>query len=88
MGSWGPGLYQDDDTKDLKDTIGILARLPVSGERILELLIEGRRESTGLDQSGGPTFWLVVADQFERKGITSKRDSGTGFARHRLRCGH
>lgn len=73
MGSWGPGLYQDDEASDLKNTIALLRKLPVSGDRILDILIANRQESIELDQSGAPTFWLVVADQFERKGIRSAR---------------
>ena len=73
MGDWGTGLYQDDTAADLKNTIGLLAKLPASGDRILEILLEQHREPVALDDDGGPTFWLVVADQFERRGIACAR---------------
>lgn len=69
MGDWGVGLYQDDTAADLRNTIGLLAKLPVNGERLIEILIEHHGEPVSLDDDGGPTFWLVVADQFERRGI-------------------
>ena len=69
MGSWGNGFYQDDSASDVRDTIAALAKLPVSGDRILEILLESWREGVELDDDGGPTFWLAVADQFERRGI-------------------
>jgi hypothetical protein len=63
------GLYQDDSAADLKSSIALLAALPASGERLLEILLESHREGVSFDDDGGPTFWLVVADQFERRGI-------------------
>ena len=71
MGSWGPGLYQDDEALDLKSTIAILSKLPVAGDRLVEILLAKRDDGGQLDADGGPTFWLVVADQFERRGIES-----------------
>jgi hypothetical protein len=68
MGTWATGLYGDDDAADLRDTIGVLTKLPVDGNRILEILVEGRKAEE--DAEHGTAFWLVVADQFERKGIT------------------
>jgi hypothetical protein len=72
MGSWGPGLYQDDEAMDLKSTITLLSKLPGGGDRILEILLSKRDDGAELNADGGPTFWLVVADQFERKGIESR----------------
>lgn len=71
MGTWGPGLYQDDAAKDLKNTIGLLSNVPISGDRIVEILLSHRSDPAELDRDGGPTFWLVIADQFERRGIKS-----------------
>lgn len=72
MGTWGTGLYQDDTAKDLKNTIALLAKVPVSGDRILEILLENHKDGVELTDDGGPTFWLVVADQFERRGIACR----------------
>lgn len=73
MGSWGVGLYQDDAAADLRSTIALLAKLPESGERILEIILESHPESVSLESDGGPTFWLVIADQFERRGIVGTK---------------
>jgi len=40
MGAWEPGLYANDFALDLKGTIGVLARLPLPAERLLEMLVE------------------------------------------------
>ena len=73
MGAWGPGLYQDDEAADLRETISMLSKMPADGDRILEILIGNQPEPPEMDRDGGPTFWLVVADQFERRGIGSNR---------------
>src|SRR5687768_9277823 len=73
MGTWGTGLYSDDTAADLKNSIALLTQLPVSGDRLLEILIDTYAGSVELTDDGGPAFWLVVADQFERKGIHSAR---------------
>ena len=69
MGCWGAGLYQDDDALDLKGSIAVLAKLPVDGNRLLDILLSNRSEPPDFHRDGGPAFWLVVADQFERRGI-------------------
>jgi len=72
MGAWGAGLYSNDEASDLKALLGSVLRLPFSGEELVELL---KREMAV--QADDVTFWLVLADQFEKKGIlhpeTSKR---------------
>jgi hypothetical protein len=69
MGDWGVGLYQGDVASDLRNKISLLAKLPASGERLLKILIETHHEGITFDDDDGPAFWLVVADQFERRGI-------------------
>jgi hypothetical protein len=64
MGAWGPGLYQDDEAADLRNTISLLSKMPADGDRILEILVGNHPEPPAMDRDGGPTFWLVVADQF------------------------
>lgn len=80
MGAWGAGLYQDDEAADLKNTIALLAKLPRDGDALLEILLAAREGPVSLEQDGGPTFWLVVADQFERKGIRCPRAFAQGLA--------
>ena len=67
------GLYQDDSASDLRSMIAILAKLPASGDHILQIILDNWKEPVGLDDDGGPTFWLVVADQFERRGIACSK---------------
>lgn len=69
MGAWGGKLYQDDYALDLKATISVLSKLSISGDELLELIIDDTGECPDISEEDGSTFWLVVADQFEKKGI-------------------
>ena len=69
MGAWGGKLYQDDYALDLKETLGVLSKLPVGGDEILDRLTNHSGEFPDINEEDGSTFWLVVADQFEKKGI-------------------
>ncbi|MDX8430686.1 MAG: hypothetical protein SNF33_02625 [Candidatus Algichlamydia australiensis] len=73
MGAWGPGLYSNDFACDLKSTIRAVSRLPYEPKKILELLCEMEEDtaSNPLNEDY-TTFWLVVADQFYKKGIYLK----------------
>ena len=74
MGVWATGLYAGDFALDLRSTISAVAKLPFDSERLLEILCESERAAA--DRSDDPdhsTFWLVVADQFARRGIENKR---------------
>lgn len=73
MGTFGAALYSDDGAADLRSAIGVLAKLPLSGEQIVEAL---RKEFNGpfdLDEEGGPASWLVLADQFRKRGLDCPR---------------
>lgn len=90
MGVWATGLYAGDFALDLRSTIGAVAKLPFDSDRLVEILCEsepGAAKRT--DDPDHATFWLVVADQFAKRGIESKRateialeiiDSGTDLA--------
>src|SRR5258705_6197153 len=74
MGVWATGLYAGDFALDLRSPIGAVAKLPFDGDRLLDILCESERAAA--DRSDDPdhsTFWLVVADQFARRGIENKR---------------
>lgn len=73
MGTWGAGLYDDDGAADLRDTIALLAKIPTTGERLLEILIQQEGAEPVTDDEDGTRFWLVVADQFEKRGIVCAR---------------
>jgi hypothetical protein len=55
---------------DLRSTIGAVARLPFSGDKLLAIL-QGSEQEAATDPNDGDhtTFWFVVADQFQKKGI-------------------
>ena len=80
MGSWGVGLYSGDFASDLRSTIGAVARLPFDPERLVEILCESESGAANDPQHEEyTTFWLVVADQFARRGIVSPRARDTAL---------
>jgi hypothetical protein len=68
VGTWGAGLYEDDTAADLKEAITLVARVPVPGAKLLQILRE-MKDVCGLDSLEDQTFWLVLADQFEKRRI-------------------
>lgn len=74
MGVWGAGLYSGDFAMDLRTTVGAVARLPFDPDRLVEILCA--TEPTAANNPGDEehtTFWLIVADQFARRGIVCDR---------------
>lgn len=71
MGTWGPGLYSDDFALDLKAAISVVYRLPHDAPELVDLLIELNPAAAEPDDQDYTTFWLVSADQLQRKGIES-----------------
>ena len=70
MGVWGTGLYSGDFAQDLRSAIRAVSRLPFDGERLDEIL--STTEPSAANNSNDEdhtTFWLVVADQFAKRGI-------------------
>ncbi len=90
MGVWGAGLYSGDFAMDLRGTIGAVTRLPFESDRLVEILCETEPSAaTNPDDEDHSRFWLVVADQFAKRGIVSDRardmalkiiDSGSDLA--------
>ena len=74
MGAWGIGLYSGDFARDLKTTISAVCRLPLN-EELLVYAIRESEASAATDPADADhtTFWLVLADQFEKRLIFSKR---------------
>lgn len=65
MGAWGSGLYSNDDAADFLELVHPILKLPQPINELIELL---RLESA--DEIGDETtFWLVLADQLEKKGV-------------------
>ncbi|HEY3674991.1 MAG TPA: hypothetical protein VGK84_03290 [Candidatus Tumulicola sp.] len=81
MSNWGPGLYSNDFALDLRSILRSLSRLPFDGERILDIARNAARdESTNLQHEEYTTFWLVVADQFQKRGIPDRSVLETALA--------
>lgn len=68
MGAWGGKLYQDDEALDIKENVKVLSKLPIDTSELWKLLASKCGITSSKDLSN-PVFWLVIADQFERKGI-------------------
>lgn len=65
MGAWGPGLYSNDDAADFVDLVRAVLRLPTKIDDLITLLrTEAKQEL--FDET---TFYLVLADQLEKRGI-------------------
>ena len=74
MGVWGAGLYSGDFASDLRAAIGAVARLPFDADKLLDIVCETEPDVAKSPEDGDhTTFWLVVADQFAKRGISSKR---------------
>ena len=65
MGAWGSGLYSNDDAADFVETVRTLLRVPKPIDQILHIL----REEAGDTLSDQTTLPLILADQFEKRGI-------------------
>lgn len=80
MGVWAAGLYAGDFALDLRSTIGAVTKLPFESDRLLEILCESEPAAACRDDDTDyTTFWLVVADQFAKRGIESKRARETAL---------
>jgi hypothetical protein len=67
MGAWGGGLYDGDFALDLKGTINGVLRAPLSDDEVLsEIWASHGERAAELDAFD---YWLVLADQLERRGI-------------------
>ena len=63
MGTWGTGLYQNDEAEDLKPLIGQLLKLPFSEDDIVARIVDWADGEDSVDA------FLILADQFEKRGI-------------------
>ena len=74
MGAWGKGLYSGDFALDLKTKISAVCRLPLDDGPLVDAICQS--ESSAASDPGDEDhtiFWLVLADQFEKRRIFSKR---------------
>src|SRR5436305_13665934 len=81
MGTWGTGLYSGDFAMDLRSTIGAVVRLPFSPDRLVDVLCDAEPgPARSADDPDHTVFWLVVADQFAKRGIDSFRVRETALS--------
>src|SRR5947207_7514152 len=74
MGAWGIGLYSGDFTTDLKATISAVCRLPLDEEPLVEAICQSEASAaTDPADEDHTIFWLILADQFEKRRIFSSR---------------
>jgi len=59
---------------DLRSAISAVSRLPYDGDKLVDLLCESEPSAANNPEDEDySTFWLVVADQFTKRGIASDR---------------
>src|SRR5207237_3712471 len=76
----GTGLYSGDFATDLRASIGHASRLRLADEALVDPLGEAERPAaTNPADEDHTVFWLVVADQFEKRGIFSRRARQTAL---------
>ena len=74
MGTWGTGLYSGDFAADLRGVVGAATRLPLDEEGLVKALCDAEKSVAENPADEDHTvFWLVLADQFEKRGIFSAR---------------
>jgi hypothetical protein len=72
MGTWGTSLYSSDSSKDFETTIKSIIRLPFNDEEIYDIISEEFKEIIANEnEEDHYIFWLVLADQFNKYGITN-----------------
>jgi hypothetical protein len=74
MGTWGAALYSGDFAMDLRATIGAVVRLPFDPDRLVDILCETETAAAhDPHNEDHTTFWLILADQFVKRGMSSDR---------------
>src|SRR5262249_42839091 len=72
VGTWAGGLYGADFAADLRGPIRAVARLPFEADRLAAIIVDTEREAaTNPNDEDHTNFWLVMADQFLRRGLVS-----------------
>jgi hypothetical protein len=73
MGSWGTSLYSGDFAADLRSTIRAVLRLPFDADHLARIIADAEpRAARDPEDEDHTTFWLVLADQFARHGLTAE----------------
>lgn len=69
MGAWGGGLYESDFGSELRADLKGLIRAPLSDDELLAKIAEAHGSWEDDDHVDAFDYWLVLADQLERRGI-------------------
>ena len=71
MGTWGTGLYQNDNAADLKAEFKLYAGLELSPDALLRTLAEraGVLLEEPCEDADASAFWLAMADQYHAHGL-------------------
>src|SRR5439155_21330222 len=77
----GVGLYSGDFAMDLRSTVRAVSRLPFEADRLVQILRDCEPVAAGNPaDEDHTTFWLVLADQFSKRGIDSVRARDAALA--------
>src|SRR3954454_9642897 len=73
MGVWNTGLYSSDFALDLRSAISAVIRLPLDADQLVQVLSELEpTASQSMDDEDHTSFWLVLADQFAKRGMLTE----------------
>jgi hypothetical protein len=74
MGVFGIGLYSGDFAMDMRSTVGAVLRLPFDEDKLVDIVCgtEPSVADSPTDEDH-TTFWLVIADQFAKRGVACDR---------------
>jgi len=74
MGAWGVGLYAGDFALDLRAVVAAVSRVPLDEDEMVTALCNAEKSAAeNPTDEDHAIFWLVLADQFEKRGIFSAR---------------
>ncbi|HLH88115.1 MAG TPA: hypothetical protein VKX28_06630 [Xanthobacteraceae bacterium] len=81
MGAWGIGLYAGDFAHDLRAVVTAVSRVPLDEDAMVQAVCDSEASAAEdpADEDHA-VFWLVLADQFEKRGIFSARVRDTALA--------
>jgi hypothetical protein len=69
----GIGIYSGDFAMDLRSTIRAVSRLPFDADKLADIIRETETSAAeNPKDEDHTTFWLVLADQFRKRGIHSE----------------
>ena len=74
MGVFGTGLYSGDFALDLRSAIRGVMRLPFDPDKLVDVLSDTEPlAASNPNDEDHTTFWLVIADQFAKRGVACDR---------------